>query len=392
MKIKTLQIKGIGGLRNLNVSFDDRMNILCGPNGVGKTTVIECIAHIFSANTTSILKRNANSASGTFSATVVDNSETRSHQLVINDFEPERQTYYSGLVQQAKKLFSFKVNRTFQYQSLDAVRKDTEKNEHQAGEEAKSGQNFNEVKNWFVNRYLYSAHKGALTSEQISNLELAKKCFSLLNREFRFSKVLASSNEIMIHTPSGEIYYEYLSSGFKSCISLVFGIIKEIEFRFKSPTIKAELFDGIVLIDEIELHLHPEWQAKIVKILKDIFPACQFILSTHSPHVIQSADPNEILALEFSGLDVSVRPLPHTSAGFQYWSVEEVLTDVMGMVDTRTPQYNALLNEFDRSISDGNFETASATYNRLSMVLHPANPLRKLLKFQLNGILERSYD
>lgn len=392
MKIRTLDIKGIGGIRSLSVHFSDQMNILCGPNGVGKTTVLECVAHTFSANTTNILKRNATSAQGSFLAVVFDETSERRHELHINDFEPERQTHYSGLVQDAKKLFSFKVNRTFQYQMLDAVRKDTEKNEYQAGEEAKYGQNFMEIKNWFVNRYLYSAHPGVLTPEQIYNLELAKRCFSLLNPNFSFSKVLASSNEIMIQTPSGEIYYEYLSSGFKSCISLVFGIIKEIEFRFKSPTITADSFDGIVLIDEIELHLHPEWQSKILSILKDVFPACQFIVTTHSPHVIQGASPSEIIALEYNGLDVIERPLPETDSGFQCWTIEEVLTDVMGMEETRTPRYKELMRRFGSSIENEEYAGASETYEILCKVLHPLSPLRKLLRFQLNSIKEDNYD
>ena len=89
------------------------------------------------------------------------------------------------------------MTRTFQYQSLDAVGKDVNKNSNTSFQEAMHGVNVNEVKNWFVNRYLYSAHNGALTQQQLNNLELAKKSFSLLNEEFSFSKVLASSNEIM---------------------------------------------------------------------------------------------------------------------------------------------------------------------------------------------------
>lgn len=46
------------------------------------------------------------------------------------------------------------------------------------------------------------------------------------------------------------------------------------------------LGSGIVLIDEIELHLHPKWQGKIVPVLMDTFPNIQFIITTHSPKVL----------------------------------------------------------------------------------------------------------
>ncbi|MBK6959556.1 MAG: AAA family ATPase [Nitrosomonas sp.] len=246
------------------------------------------------------------------------------------------------------------------------------------------------MKNWFVNRYLYSAHSGALTEEQTHNFRLAKSCFSLLNENFSFSKVLASSNEIMVNSPNGEIYYEYLSSGFKSCLSIILGIIKEIEFRFKNPSLKADDFDGIILIDELELHLHPEWQAKIADILIKVFPKIQFITATHSPHILQNAKPNQIIALGFENCRVYKREINSGQYGFQGWTVEEVLTDVMGMTDTRTEIYQNKLSEFNHSIDTENYSSAKLAFDELDKLLHSKNHLRKLLKLELASIREAS--
>ncbi|MCH7423887.1 AAA family ATPase [Shewanella sp. MM_2022_3] len=386
MKIKSIDIEGIGGIKGLHIDFDDHMNFICGPNGIGKTTVLECVAHSFSANSTNILKRNVSTEHGNFRATVeIDNCILNSN-VTIGDFDPDKPSSISGLHRYAGKLLSLKVTRTFQYQQLHAVSKDADKSTSTSFEEAKFGVNIHEVKNWFVNRYLYSVHKGALTDEQLHNLEIAKKAFSLLNEGFSFKKVLASSNEIMIDSPSGEIYYEYLSSGFKSCLSIIFGIIKDIELRFKSPCIKADEFDGIILIDELELHLHPEWQSKIASILVDVFPKIQFIASTHSPHIIQNAKPNEIIALALNGGDVYRRQLNGGSYGFQGWTVEEVLTDVMGMSDTRTETYYQLMSKFEAAIDSDNYNIAKIVYQELELLLHPENHLRKLLKFQLASV------
>ncbi|WP_170936180.1 AAA family ATPase, partial [Escherichia coli] len=83
-----------------------------------------------------------------------------------------------------------------------------------------------------------------------------------------------------MNTPNGEIWYEYLSSGFKSCMAIIIGIIKEIELRFIKEDIYAADFDGVIIIDEIEMHLHPDWQARITEVMTTMFPQTQFIVTT----------------------------------------------------------------------------------------------------------------
>jgi len=386
MKVKSIEINGIGGIESINIDFNENMNFICGPNGIGKTTLLECVAHSFSHSQTNILKRNVSAQSGSFKSVIeIDGSDIQSN-IAITNFEPNKPSPITGLHQHSSKLLSLKVTRTFQYQPLNAVSKDVDKNVNTSYQEAMLGVNVNEVKNWFVNRHLYSAHKGALTEQQMNNYELAKQSFSLLNDSFVFSKVLASSNEIMIHTPNGEIYYEYLSSGFKSCLSIIFGIIKDIELRFKEPCINANEFDGVILIDELELHLHPEWQSKIAKILVQVFPHAQFITATHSPHILQSADPDEIIALAFNNGLVFRRDLDGRKYGYQGWTIEEILVDVMGMSDTRTEEYHQELQRFEDAIEHDDYLSAKASFTELDSLLHPNNHLRKLLKLELASV------
>ena len=386
MKINTLKLEGVGGLENLILTFNPQMNLICGPNGIGKTTVLESIAHIFSSGETNILKRNVNATSSRITAEIDNNGTILKPDINFDVFVPEKLVSINGLNEVSSWLVSLKAARTFQYTSLQAVNKDTNKEIYVLWNEAKYGINLTDIKNWFVNRYLYSAHLDALSPEQLKNFELAKSCFSLLNSDFVFSRVDASTNEIMVQTPSGEIYYEYLSSGFKSIISILFGIIKEIEFRFKEPRINAIDFNGVILIDELELHLHPDWQEKVVDVLITAFPLAQFFASTHSPHVIQTAKPNQIIALEQIDNKISQRELPNSEFGFQGWSIEEVLTDVMGMEDTRTAIFNKLIDEFQKQIEICDYENASSNFEKINSLLHPQNQLRKLMKFQLAAI------
>ncbi|MGC0119397.1 AAA family ATPase [Pseudoalteromonas piscicida] len=391
MWIKRVDIEGVGGIEALTLSLDPKMNIICGPNGIGKTTVLEAVAHSLSAGETNILKRNAKSESSKITTIVNVAGEDRECNVQFAEFVPSKKAHINGLNDLSYSLIALKINRTFSYQPLDNVSKDTEKPRHVPWNEARDGINLNDVKNWFVNRYLYSPH-GTLSESQIANYELAKKSFSALNEDFTFSRVDASTNEILINTPSGEIYYEYLSSGFKSCLSIIFGIIKEVEFRFVDPRIKAETFDGIILIDEVELHLHPEWQSVIANVLTRTFPEAQFICTTHSPHIIQSAEPNQIIAIESNNGKASQRQLPNSTHGFKGWTVEEVLIDVMGMSDLRTQLFNVSMQEFEQAVEDENYIKAESAFEKLESMLHPHNHMKKMLRFQLASIRGASHD
>jgi predicted ATP-dependent endonuclease of OLD family len=385
LKINSIHIEGVAGIWDLKIPFHPRMNILCGPNAIGKTTVLECVAHCFSVGESNVLKRHFAAESSRIQATLAHGDARHAVDIKFDQYEANKPAQIHGRYEQCAFLLSLKTTRTFAYKSLDAVGKDTEKPAHVIRGEAMNGISLADVKNWFVNRYLYSKHLEALSDEQLENFALAKECFSALNKDFAFSNVNASSNEILVTTPTGEVYYEYLSSGFKSCLAIIFGIIKEIEFRF--PKTKAKDFDGVVLIDEVELHLHPEWQYRIANVLTTIFPKVQFIVTTHSPHVIQSAEPNQILALESHSGKVKLRDLPKSAYGFKGWTLDEVLTDVMGMKDTRTETYNKLMDQFSAAIDREDHAAAKQAYEQLALSLHPSSHVPKLLRLQLASIV-----
>jgi len=385
VKISTIEIKSVGGIEHLAIAFDDHMNIICGPNGIGKTTVLESVAHCFTIGQTTILKRHVNAEKSEVTIQFEHDGSQASATIKFAQYEPNSPEQIQGRHDLVPFLLSLKSARTFEYQQLNAVSRDPAKEPNVLWAEARGGFPLRDVKNWFVNRYLYSAHNGALSTEQLANFQLAKRCFSALEPAVSFTRVNASTNEIIVSTPGGDIYYEYLSSGFKSCLSMLLGIIKEVEFR--SPRASSvETFPGLVLIDEIELHLHPEWQAKIARVLTSVFPRMQFIVTTHSPHVIQSADPNQIIALEMADGKVALRPLPATKYGFKGWTLDEVLTDVMGMVDTRSTEFLRQIDHFNAAIDRQDRPGAKTAYYELDASLHPANPTRKLLRLQLASL------
>lgn len=94
-----------------------------------------------------------------------------------------------------------------------------------------------------------------------------------------------------------------LSDGYKCTISLI------ADIAYRMAILNPQLLDkvlteteGIVLIDEIDLHLHPSWQKRILKDLMEVFPKVQFIVSTHAPEVINSAKQESIVVLSNNGV------------------------------------------------------------------------------------------
>jgi predicted ATP-dependent endonuclease of OLD family len=179
LRVRSVQIKGVGGIRRLDIRLNDRMNILCGPNGIGKTTVLECIAHAFSVNSSSIIKRNAQSQSGGISGHVEIDDNLAKFDFSVNSFLPGLNQEIRGLYEHAGRVLSLKVSRTFSYESLDAVTKDKDKSLHSLYEEAKLGIDIKDVKAWFVNRYLYSAHGVQMSKWRISNSQKSVSLFSI---------------------------------------------------------------------------------------------------------------------------------------------------------------------------------------------------------------------
>ena len=243
-----------------------------------------------------------------------------------------------------------------------------------------------DLKTWFISRF-YQSSAGNLEEQFLSNFELATKAFGLLDPNYSF-KTVNRRNEVIMNTPSGDIYFEYLSSGFKSSLFIILGIIKDIEYRFQTKLLKSEDYDGLVLIDEVELHLHPDWQGRICSILKKVFPKAQFFITTHSPHVVQTALQGEVIALERKDGEVIRRELPTSEYGYQGWTVEEILEDLMGMPDLRTKKYNEAKRRFDAALDNQNKHEAQAAYDELDKMLHPHYPLRPVFRMQLDSLGE----
>lgn len=389
MKIESLAIQDVGGISSLKLeNLNPYLNIICGVNGIGKTNIIESIAACFTTYSQNELKKKADSNSGRIELNMTDiNKEFKKIEYIVDAFYPRESngnnnhyTLYQFWENYSKFLMYFKVDRFFSYQRIDSLKIHDDINEHTKSN--LNGVSRNNLKDWFIRNELLS--KQAYTADvNKNNIGYAKEFITLLNSNYSFSSI-KQDMEIYINSPTGEIPYEYLSSGFKSCLFIMWGIIREIQIRF--PDIEAKDFNGVIIIDEIELHLHPEWQNKICNVLKRAFPNTQFIVTTHSPHVIQTTEHNQVIALEGINGILNKKDLESARNGFSGWSIEEILTDVMGMSDLRTKWFQDTLSRFNLALDEEKIEDAKTAFSELECRLHPQSTELALFRFQLKAL------
>lgn len=97
-----------------------------------------------------------------------------------------------------------------------------------------------------------------------------------------------------------------LSHGYQSTIAWIADLIGHFVLE-RGGDLSPEALEGIVLIDEIDLYLHPTWQVVLVRALRATFPRLQFIATTHSPLILASLMPEEVVRLGFDAFGNVVR-------------------------------------------------------------------------------------
>ena len=164
----------------------------------------------------------------------------------------------------------------------------------------------------------------------------------------------------------GELHdIQYLSHGQRSVLFMVADLISRLEIL--NPHLEdPRESPGVVIIDEIELHLHPTWQQTIIDSLLKIFPNMQFVITTHSPQVISTVHNNQIrfLTNDYKTNQVRVHSPSFQTRGL---SADNILLRILNIADVpNVPEYRQY-QELEKMIENGEDETpeGKALYQRL---------------------------
>jgi predicted ATP-binding protein involved in virulence len=201
--------------------------------------------------------------------------------------------------------------------------------------------------------------------------------------------------EIVVSIQGNSQPFSNLSAGQKMMVGLIADIAIKIvtqntaflgeDLDANSTNLPAifQKTSGLVMIDEIDVHLHPKWQRQVVNNLKTTFPSIQFVCTTHSPFIIQSIEQGELRSLDLEDIQ---------SLEYANQSIEDIAEDIQQVevpqqslkareLDLATERYFELLQNPDESQSE-QLAAAEATY-RQAVEPFSSNPgLSALLKLE----------
>lgn len=164
--------------------------------------------------------------------------------------------------------------------------------------------------------------------------------------DFRFTTTddSAMTPRVEAKTPYGWVRVRDLSLGYQASLSWMIDFASRLFERY--PDSENPLAEpAICLVDEIDLHLHPRWQRELVRVLTETFPNTQFIVTAHSPLIVQAA-PNANLALLRREEGDDHVTIVNDVDYIRSWRVDQILaSDLFGEIPVHAPEVEQLLEE-----------------------------------------------
>ncbi|CAM3569522.1 AAA family ATPase [Kibdelosporangium persicum] len=205
---------------------------------------------------------------------------------------------------------------------------------------------------WLIEQHLRSLEKRP-GADRLKEVALAILADGLLPDDYRIESV--DSDGLWVISEGRRFPLREMSDGYRTVVALVVDLLKQLYEAYGELPLDATLFadapivtaPGVVIIDEVDAHLHVSWQKRIGAWLKRHFPAIQFIVTTHSPYICQAADPAGLIRLP--GPDQQEAP---QTVGTDLWERivygtgdDAVLSDLFGLDTAYSDQANALREE-----------------------------------------------
>jgi energy-coupling factor transporter ATP-binding protein EcfA2 len=198
-----------------------------------------------------------------------------------------------------------------------------------------------DLKQWVVNVDAGSVKRDGVDSAQAErNRQLRDSFFKLLVQltpgiNIKFDHVDTTSWRVIVDTDDGLISLDQISQGMSSILGWV-GTMLQRMYEIHSQSPKPELESALILVDEIDAHLHPEWQQLLVPLLKEKFPKLQIIATTHSPLLVAGMKASEVWVVS-RDMDTKQVEVNHAPIEFEGMRADQILTSsVFGLTTTRS--------------------------------------------------------
>ncbi len=411
MKIDFLELTNFRGIEKQKVALKNKDFVaLIGDNGSGKTSILEGITKAFvpilrTINAEAMKEcdlnnndiRNGSNGTGVTLGITLDNERyiwtnrrrvssqqpfENMSEIKIDDFKglKELKQKYSECVEDRKLPLVL-------YYGTDRIIREVPQRGH-----IRDFKVTDALRNCFDNvNYFRDFYDWFKTEEDIELRELRKNpsyknpklnCVRIaLDRMIKgYSNLrieLAPSRMVMTNQEGIDIQIDQLSGGYKAVLSVIADIAKRLSIANPDSLNPLEE-EAVILIDELDLHLHPKWQKEIVGDLKRTFPKCQFIISTHSPFIIQSLEAEELF-------DIKTMQFAEEKGNYKGWSIDAIQEHKMG-VEPKTSIFNSYLKEFSSAMDSEKYDEAKQLYEKLKEMVNPDSHESKILRLDMEMI------
>ena len=396
MHIDTIRLHQFRGAKKLTLKLDPQLNVFVGMNGSGKSTVLDASAILLSWMVNRM--KSAKGSGRPINKPDIQNGRplsklaieckqfagqdpvrwgiVKSHYRVNNSEERTELKALNTWVHELQKTITgaeFKVNLPlFAYYPVNRAVLDIPlriRGKHQFDlfsaydGSLTGGANFRTFFEWFRDREDLENENlklinGLLPTPQDcehpdSQLEAVRTAITQFMPDFSDLTVRRSPLRMEIKKKGQVLTVDQLSDGEKCLMALVGDIARRLSIcNAKSNTpLKGR---GVIMIDEIDMHLHPKWQGMVVPKLTEVFPNCQFLISTHSPHVLTRVQPENIRLMEIDGEEMRAHKVSESYGK----TANRILEDLMGLESTRPAEIEERLDELYDMIESGDLKKA----------------------------------
>ncbi len=392
MKILHLKAEDFKIFESIDVNLDGKSTIIFGINGTGKSTFLDIINYMFYGLISEInplqgqsyelfLPEQIHIGKSSFSFSINVNINNKFF-VFETDFKKDntlkystssdknaefinyfKNTYFSDKNKNIPILVNYSVNRLVSDIPLNI--KDQQFTQISALENAIENKiTFNDFFEWYRNREdIENEYKVEDNTYEDISLKCVRTAVNNILGNVSDLRVRRNPLRMLVKKDNKEIRVDLLSDGEKCTLALFGDIARRLALA--NPNLENPLNgEGIVLIDEIELHMHPTWQMKVLNILKETFPNIQFIITTHSPQVLYNADNSyNILLFENNGEGCNIKNIERLD-GFDS---NYILEEYMG-AKSRNSKINKLFKEVYHLIDDKKYEEAEKQINALKEI------------------------
>jgi hypothetical protein len=405
--LRSASLRNIGNFKSIDVDFEDHWNLLLGDNGGGKSTILRAITLALSGNdargeamAARLLRNGENSGSielslGPTGATKIRTTLVRDGTRVkINSPQVTPLQAGQGLVLGFPALRGVTTTQPTGATRMDAP--DPNVDDVAPLLQEKVDTRLNQLKQWVINTALQ-----AETAPNGREAQMFKTFRRVLRdvvpgRHVDFKGVDRQTWSVCLRTDDGDTTFDSLSQGTSSILGWI-GVLLQRLYGIYPNAKQPEDGPALLLIDEIDAHLHPRWQRKLVTLTREQFPNVQMIASSHSPLLAGAMRRDELRIVERdreSGEMRAAKPREDLSGQ----TADQILTSsLFDLPTSRSPEAEDLINKYFKLFERHNRSTADeATLRRLEAQLDQLNygPTRRMRETQqaLEQKLEEQLD